>query len=113
MPLPLLLLLSLGTGINTGTTTVGLMGSDAHIVNYTVFGREVNLASRLEGVSGRSRIIIGEGTFRDLERLAPEVAQRCRALDPVTVKGFQQAVKVYEVDWQQEIPEAGSPTVAS
>jgi len=107
-PLPLLSLLSLGTGINTGTATVGLMGSDAHIVNYTVFGREVNLASRLEGVSGRSRIIIGEGTFRDLERLAPEVAERCRALEPVTVKGFRQAVKVYEVDWKQEIPEAGS-----
>lgn len=110
-PLPLLSLLSIGTGINTGTATVGLMGSDAHIVNYTVFGREVNLASRLEGVSGRSRIIIGEGTFRDLERLAPQVAQRCRALEPVTVKGFRQTVKVYEVDWQQEIPEAGSTPV--
>lgn len=109
--LPLLSLLSLGTGINTGTATVGLMGSDAHIVNYTVFGREVNLASRLEGVSGRSRIIIGEGTYRDLERLAPEVAQRCRALEPVTVKGFRQAVKVYEVDWQQEISEAKPTTV--
>ncbi len=110
--LPLLSLLSLGTGINTGTATVGLMGSDAHIVNYTVFGREVNLASRLEGVSGRSRIIIGEGTYRDLERLAPEVAQRCRALEPVTVKGFRQAVKVYEVDWQQDNPDS-QPTAAS
>ena len=28
--------------------TVGLMGSDEHLLNYTVFGREVNLASRLE-----------------------------------------------------------------
>jgi class 3 adenylate cyclase len=61
----------------------------------------VNLASRLEGVSGRSRIIIGEGTFRELETLAPEVAALCRPLEPVTVKGFRQAVKVYEVAWQQ------------
>jgi class 3 adenylate cyclase/CHASE2 domain-containing sensor protein len=99
--LPVLSLLALGTGINTGTATVGLMGSDAHIVNYTVFGREVNLASRLEGVSGRSRIIIGEGTFREFETLAPEVAALCRPLEPVTVKGFRQAVKVYEVAWQQ------------
>ena len=38
----------LGTGINTGMVTVGLMGSDEHLLNYTVFGREVNLASRLE-----------------------------------------------------------------
>jgi class 3 adenylate cyclase len=102
-PLPALALLALGTGINTGTATVGLMGSDAHIVNYTVFGREVNLASRLEGVSGRSRIIIGEGTFRELEQFAPEVARLCRPLEPVTVKGFRQAVKVYEVAWQQDV----------
>ncbi len=49
---PLLTALQLGTGINTGLVTVGLMGSETHQSNYTVFGREVNLASRLEGVSG-------------------------------------------------------------
>ena len=59
--LPLLPTLVVGTGINTGVVTVGLMGSDER-VNYTVFGREVNLASRLETVSGRSRIIISEAT---------------------------------------------------
>lgn len=46
---PLHTLLALGTGINTGWAIVGLMGSDQHILNYTVFGREVNIASRLEG----------------------------------------------------------------
>jgi len=101
-PLPLLTLLQLGTGINTGTVTVGLMGSDAHGVNYTVFGREVNLASRLEGVSGRSRIIIGEGTYRELAAQAPALAKLCHALEPVTVKGFRNAVPVYEVDWRGE-----------
>jgi class 3 adenylate cyclase len=40
------------------------MGSDAHILNYTVFGREVNLASRLEGVSGHGRIVISETTLK-------------------------------------------------
>jgi cytidyltransferase-like protein len=66
--LPMLTLLSLGSGVNTGVVTVGLMGSDQHVLNYTVFGREVNLASRLEGISGRGRIIISESTFRELER---------------------------------------------
>ncbi len=108
-PLPLLPLLALGTGINTGTANVGLMGSDAHIVNYTVFGREVNLASRLEGVSGRSRIIIGEGTFRELQELAPQVALLCKPQDPVTVKGFRQPVAVYEVEWRLEQDVASSP----
>ena len=53
----------LGSGINTGMATVGLMGSNEHLLNYTVFGREVNLASRLEAVSGRGRIIISEATY--------------------------------------------------
>ena len=99
-------MLALGTGINTGTVTVGLMGSEAHILNYTVFGREVNLASRLEGVSGRSRVIIGEETFLELRRLAPALAATCIALEPVTVKGFRQPVVIYEVPWQQATDEA-------
>lgn len=111
--LQLLPLLSLGTGINTGTANVGLMGSDAHIVNYTVFGREVNLASRLEGVSGRSRIIIGEGTFRELEKHAPEVAKLCQLLDPVTVKGFRHPVAVYEVEWRAAADTAAIPLPAN
>jgi class 3 adenylate cyclase/CHASE2 domain-containing sensor protein len=97
-PLPLL---QLGTGVNSGFMTVGLMGSDAHIVNYTVFGREVNLASRLEGVSGRGRIIIGEGTYADLCRFAPDLAATCQSLPPVAVKGFRQPVQVYEVPWRE------------
>lgn len=100
-PLPLLAQLALGTGINTGTMTVGLMGSDAHILNYTVFGREVNLASRLEGVSGRSRIIIGQETLEELTKFAPELAALCIALEPVTVKGFRQPVNAYEVPWRE------------
>ena len=95
-------LLSLGTGINSGLVTVGLMGSDAHILNYTVFGREVNLASRLEGVSGRGRIIIGEATYEDLKRDDPELAARCSPQPPVTVKGIRNAVKIFEVPWKQD-----------
>ncbi len=106
-PLAMLPLLSLGTGINTGTAIVGLMGSDAHILNYTVFGREVNLASRLEGVSGRGRIIIGESTYLELKRDDAEFASTCVELPPVTVKGIQRAIKIYEVPWKVV---ANSPT---
>lgn len=105
-PLSPLPLLALGTGINTGSVTVGLMGSEAHILNYTVFGREVNLASRLEGVSGRSRIIIGEGTYQELVRLAPALAATCVPQEPVAVKGFRQVITVYEVPWQRAAEEA-------
>ncbi len=100
-PKPLHVALQLGTGINTGAVTVGLMGSDQHILNYTVFGREVNLASRLEGVSGSGRIIVSDATFKHLLRDAPALAAICAELAPVTVKGIRNEVQIYEVPWRQ------------
>ena len=99
-PKPLHIALQLGTGINTGAVTVGLMGSNQHILNYTVFGREVNLASRLEGVSGSGRIIISDTTYNHLLRHAPELAATCAELFPVQVKGIKNAVRIYEVAWK-------------
>ena len=105
-PRPLLPLLTLGSGINTGYAVVGLMGSDTTILNYTVFGREVNLASRLEGASGRGRIFIGESTYLDLKRDDPDLAGQCVAQNPIIPKGFRQPIAIYEVPWKQ------SPTPA-
>lgn len=99
-------LLSLGTGINTGDATVGLMGSESHILSYTVFGREVNVASRLEGVSGRGRIIISEATYQHLLRDDAELAASCAALESVSVKGIGEQVKIYEVPWRGQAPKS-------
>lgn len=112
-PLDELALLDLGTGINSGTAIVGMMGSEAHILNYTIFGREVNLASRLEGVSGHSRIIIGEATFRDLEKFDPQLAGLCVELESVTPKGFSTPIRIWEVPWKHFLPPttSASPTV--
>lgn len=96
-PLPLL---NLGSGLNTGGAIVGLMGSDAHILNYTVFGREVNVASRLESLSGRDRIVVGEATFQALQRDDPALAAQCLALPLANLKGIREAVRVYEVRWR-------------
>jgi class 3 adenylate cyclase/CHASE2 domain-containing sensor protein len=101
-----LAILTLGSGINTGMATVGLMGSNEHLLNYTVFGREVNLASRLEAVSGRSRIVISEATYKHLLRDDPELAATCIALPPVKVKGIVAEIKIYEVPWR---PPGASP----
>ncbi len=108
-PLPMLPLLSLGSGINSGSAIVGLMGSDAHILNYTVFGREVNLASRLEGYSGHGRIIISESTYFELKRDDPGLASICAKLDPVTPKGFSNSISIYEVRWRELKPEQPAP----
>lgn len=105
-PQPLLQLLWLGTGINTGMMTVGLMGSDEHGLNYTVFGREVNLAARLESISGSGRILIGEGTYRALLRESPALAALCVELPSVSIKGFRDAVQVFEVPWKRQAADA-------
>ncbi len=99
-PRPPLRALQFGTGINTGLVTVGLMGSEAHQYNYTVFGREVNLAARLENVSGSGRIIISDTTYNHLLRDDPALAGTCIEMFPVTVKGIRNAVRIYEVPWQ-------------
>lgn len=102
MPLsPLLPVLSLGTGINTGMAVAGLMGSkESDSLSYTVFGREVNLASRLEGASGSGRIFISEGTLARLQQDDPVLAATCIAHEPIKVKGFRAPVKIFEVPWK-------------
>jgi adenylate cyclase len=105
-PAPMLPILSIGSGINTGVVTVGLMGSDEQ-GNYTVFGRDVNLASRLETVSGRGRIIISEATLAEIIQDDPTLALSCVELPPEKVKGIRDAVRIYEVPWRQ--PEATAP----
>ena len=101
---PMLPILFLGTGINTGIATVGLMGSAAQAVvrqgSYTVFGRDVNLASRIEGLSGRGHIYISQSTYDHLRRDDPALATSCRTLPPMTVKGIRTVVQLYEVPWQ-------------
>jgi class 3 adenylate cyclase/CHASE2 domain-containing sensor protein len=110
-PRPFLPILFLGTGINTGMATVGLMGAESKAIvrqgSYTVFGREVNLASRLEGRSGRGRILITEATFQRLKAEEPALAAACIALPPISdLKGIRGSIQIYEVPWRQ--PDAQS-----
>ena len=104
--LPMLPILTLGTGINTGLATAGLMGSEqTRQFSYTVFGRDVNLASRLEGASGRGRIFISEATFEHLRRDDPTLAATCvEQPEALKLKGFSAPVRVFEVPWRP--PEA-------
>ena len=98
-PLAMLPILDVGIGINTGDAIVGLMGSTHHILNYTVFGRDVNLASRLERVAGKGKIIIGETTHAELQLAGSELGKCCKENPPVALKGIKNLVTTYEVQW--------------
>ena len=108
IPIPLKPLLDMGAGINSGKAIVGLVGSSRHISNYTVFGRGVNLAARLEGISGRGRIRVGETTRNQILDVMPEFKDWFITHPPTKLKGFSQAIPTYEVMWWKVSDELAS-----
>ena len=87
--------IAIGIGINTGTATVGYIGSRDR-TDYTAIGDTVNLAARLEKQAGAGQIIISRFTFEALSQKFP-----VRPCDQIRVKGKQEPVQIYEVLWQE------------
>lgn len=83
--------LQIRMGINTGYCTVGNFGAESRM-DYTIIGKEVNLASRLESVAEPGQIFISQGAYSMVKETI-----MCRDRGSLNVKGFAKPVPIYEV----------------
>lgn len=83
--------LEIRMGLSTGYCTVGNFGASTRM-DYTIIGREVNLASRLESAADPGEILIPHETFSLVKDLV-----MCRDKGQVSVKGFSRPVQIYQV----------------
>ena len=78
-------------GINSGFCDVGNFGSHLRM-DYTIIGREVNLAARLEQAAEPGEILISSETYALVQGDI-----QVDARDPVLAKGFAEPITVYAV----------------
>jgi|SRR5579883_155868 adenylate cyclase len=86
--------LDIGIGLNSGTASVGNMGSELRY-GYTALGDTVNLSSRLEGLNKEygTHILVNDSTHEAVKA----AGFLFRELDVIRVKGKLQPVVIYEL----------------
>jgi len=90
--------LQIRMGISTGYCTVGNFGAENRM-DYTIIGKEVNLASRLESMAEPGEILVSYETFSLIKDTV-----MCRDKGEIVVKGFARPVAIYSiVDFRRDI----------
>ena len=90
--------LQIRMGINTGYCTVGNFGTESRM-DYTIVGKEVNLASRLESQAEPGEILISHETYALVKDKII-----CRQRGSAEVKGFRDPVPLYQiVDYRRDL----------
>ncbi|MEW5821546.1 MAG: adenylate/guanylate cyclase domain-containing protein, partial [Cyanobacteriota bacterium] len=86
-------MINIGIGLNTGSALIGNFGSP-RLMDYTVIGDTVNLASRLESLNKEenTNILISAFTYQEVKEMV-----KVRIIGPKRVKGKSESVIVYEV----------------
>ncbi len=92
--------INIGIGVNSGEMTVGNVGGENRF-DYTVLGDNVNLGSRLEGLTKKYGVVI---IISEAAKIGVKNSNILfRLLDDVKVKGKSESVKIYEPYWKDNI----------
>lgn len=83
--------IEVGIGIGTGEVMAGLFGS-CRKKEYTVFGRTVNIAARLETLARAGQILLCDDTFQTLGGTV-----KTEKIGPFHLKGINRNICIYEI----------------